>query len=62
MTNSVLRVVIKVIVTLIILGVMTAARESVPAFIRMFLGLAVMTAVWKYKPDSTDDNDPKLRK
>jgi hypothetical protein len=64
MTNSILRAVIKVVITLIILGIMTAARGSVPAFIRMLLGLGAITAVWRYKPepDNTNDNDPKLNK
>lgn len=64
MTNSILRAVIKVIISLIILGVMTAARGSVPAFISMLLGFGAIAAVWKYKPepDNTNNNDPKLNK
>lgn len=64
MTNSILLVVIKVVITLIILGIMGAAHGSVPAFIRIFLGFGAIAAVWKYKPepDNTNDNDPKLNK
>ncbi len=65
MTNSILRILMKSIFTIIVLLFMGFLRMSgVPSFISVFLCFGAIFGIWKYKPQSgtPNDNDPKLKK
>lgn len=67
MTNSILRILMKIVFTIIILLFTGFLRMSgVPSFISVFLCFGAIFGIWKYKPQSgtgtPNDNDPKLKK
>lgn len=48
---------IKIVVIMTILVLMTIGKElGMPVFIKYFIGLPVMYAVFVYNPNSNDDN------
>lgn len=49
---------IKIIVTLVVIVFMTAAKEmGIPIIVYNIIGLGIIYAVWKYKPDKPTDNN-----
>jgi hypothetical protein len=51
---------IKIVVILLVVVFMTAAKEiGIPIIIKNLIGFGIIYAVWKYKPDepNNDNND-----
>lgn len=51
---------IKIVVILVVVVFMTAAKEiGIPIIVKNLIGFGIIYAVWKYKPDETnnDNND-----
>lgn len=55
---------IKIVVIFIVLIFMVAAKEiGVPIIVKNLIGLGIIYAVWKYKPDEpNNDNNNQLDK
>jgi len=48
---------IKIVVILVVLVFMTAAKEiGIPIIVKNIIGLGIIYAVWKYKRDEPNDN------
>ncbi|MBS1641588.1 MAG: hypothetical protein JSR11_03835 [Bacteroidetes bacterium] len=48
---------IKIVVILVVLVFMTAAKEiGIPIIVKNIIGFGIIYAVWKYKPDEPNDN------
>lgn len=48
---------IKIVVILVVLVFMTAAKEiGIPIIVKNIIGFGIIYAVWKYKPDEHNDN------
>jgi len=49
---------IKIVVILVVIVVMTAAKEiGLPIIVKNIIGFGIIYAVWKYKPDQPNDNN-----
>lgn len=48
---------IKIVVVLVVLVFMTAAKEmGIPIIVKNIIGFGIIYAVWKYNPDDPNDN------
>ena len=62
MTNSIIRVLIKVFLTLIICIIFSMLRPILPPIVTACLLIATVFGVWRYKPQQNNNDEPKLKK
>lgn len=49
---------IKIVVILVVVVFMTAAKEmGIPIIVKNLIGFGIIYAVWKYKPEEPNSND-----
>lgn len=62
MANSIIRIFIKIVLTLIICGIFSAMRPVLPPIMTACLSIATVFGIWRYKPQQNNNDGPKLKK